>query len=258
MALASELGQLGSMTHLVGTLTTALPSDLNLLVADELDSTNRWGQSVTKCFPFGKVPPTVIVGLGQSQGRGRGGRVWQSAKGAGVWATWVGGLPQDRLPSLPIRAAVALCVALEEEGVDGVGLKWPNDVLCQGRKLGGILCHSSVRNGQAVVVCGFGINFLHPGAALDEAIGLQEVIRHLDMTRVMAQCIISVDRLLRTEDSGWQRLRDHYNVHQVGQEIRWHDRGQAVVGDFVGYNRQGHLRLKTAGKEHTYVAGEID
>ena len=83
----------------------------------------------------------VLLAERQTGGRGRRGRAWASPLAANIYLslsrTFAGGL--SRMGGLSLAAGVAVGEALRELGVAGVGLKWPNDVLVDGRKLGGLL-----------------------------------------------------------------------------------------------------------------------
>jgi BirA family biotin operon repressor/biotin-[acetyl-CoA-carboxylase] ligase len=105
---------------------------------------------------------TVVLAEAQTGGRGRGGKGWDSPAGKGIWLSVLvpsGGHEADAL--LSIRVAMATADVLEaiydvEDGEErGIRLKWPNDLLLRGRKLGGILCETAGRGG---VVVGIGLN----------------------------------------------------------------------------------------------------
>jgi BirA family transcriptional regulator, biotin operon repressor / biotin---[acetyl-CoA-carboxylase] ligase len=97
----------------------------------------------------------------QTAGRGRRGRCWQMPPGAGICLSVGGRLaaaPGD-LAALPAAAGVACAEALEHLGVTGVGLKWPNDLLLGGGKLGGILIElRGEAGGPTTVAAGIGLN----------------------------------------------------------------------------------------------------
>ena len=107
---------------------------------------------------------TVVVADEQVAGRGRAGRVWSSPPGLGLWLSVVA-----RPPALPEPAALPLLVGLEaaralDPFLDGdpVQVKWPNDLLLHGRKVGGILCEAVwAGDAPAFVVVGIGVNVLH-------------------------------------------------------------------------------------------------
>lgn len=99
----------------------------------------------------------VLAAEAQTAGRGRLGRSWASAPGAGLTFSVLlrpEGMPVSRYGWLPLLAGVAVAAAAREVAAVGARLKWPNDVLADGRKLAGILAESQ---SQAVVL-GMGIN----------------------------------------------------------------------------------------------------
>ncbi len=106
---------------------------------------------------------TVVLADRQVAGRGRGGRAWASPPGMGVWMSIV--LRPRSLPNpglLPILVGIAAAGALDRYAFPGPAIKWPNDLLLGGRKLGGILCEATWdAAGPAFVVVGIGINVTH-------------------------------------------------------------------------------------------------
>jgi BirA family transcriptional regulator, biotin operon repressor / biotin---[acetyl-CoA-carboxylase] ligase len=100
--------------------------------------------------------PVLLAAEAQTAGRGRRGRRWHSAPGAGVTFSLGRRIerPAREFPALSLVAGVAAARALHALGVNGARLKWPNDLVVDGAKLGGILVES--RNGHAVI--GIGIN----------------------------------------------------------------------------------------------------
>jgi BirA family biotin operon repressor/biotin-[acetyl-CoA-carboxylase] ligase len=110
----------------------------------------------------------VVIADEQTEGRGRRGATWQSPAGAGLWMSTV--LPWSR-PASHVTLLVGLAVAEAIEEAAGrvrVGLKWPNDLLVGGRKVGGVLCESA----GAAVVAGIGVN-LRPVTEIDRATSLE-------------------------------------------------------------------------------------
>jgi BirA family biotin operon repressor/biotin-[acetyl-CoA-carboxylase] ligase len=114
---------------------------------------------------------TLVLAEQQTEGRGRGGKRWSSAPGAGIWLTLVE-RPADAeaLSVLALRLGLRAAAVLDRFTSDRVQLKWPNDLHVGGRKLAGILVESRWRDGRPDwVAIGMGINVLppagEPGAA---------------------------------------------------------------------------------------------
>jgi BirA family biotin operon repressor/biotin-[acetyl-CoA-carboxylase] ligase len=108
------------------------------------------------------VPGSLVVAAAQTRGRGRQGRSWFSPGDGHLYASLavtVEGGPADRVPFVPLAAGVAAVDALAEGGSAGILLKWPNDLMRDGRKVGGILCEAFARRDtSAIVVVGLGVN----------------------------------------------------------------------------------------------------
>ena len=102
---------------------------------------------------------TAVVAVEQTAGRGSRGREWASPRG-GLWLSVVVRPPAARVAeTLSLRAALAAAGALEALGIEGIRVKWPNDLMLDDRKLGGILCEARW-SGDVLgwIVIGAGIN----------------------------------------------------------------------------------------------------
>jgi BirA family biotin operon repressor/biotin-[acetyl-CoA-carboxylase] ligase len=128
-----------------------------LLSCAETASTNdlAW-----EALAAGAADGTAVVADAQTQGRGREGRAWHHAPGKGLALSLLvrAGCERGQNGTLPLLAGLALARALDSLGAP-VDLKWPNDLLAQGRKVSGILCESRrLPNGGEAVVIGVGVN----------------------------------------------------------------------------------------------------
>jgi BirA family transcriptional regulator, biotin operon repressor / biotin---[acetyl-CoA-carboxylase] ligase len=120
----------------------------------EIDSTNA---EALRLAAAGEPAGLVVVADVQTAGRGRLGRSWWSEPGTALLASWLlrPDLEPERFPLLSIVAGVAAARAASVAGGLEVRLKWPNDLIVGGRKLGGILCES---DGKGAAVVGLGVN----------------------------------------------------------------------------------------------------
>jgi BirA family biotin operon repressor/biotin-[acetyl-CoA-carboxylase] ligase len=103
----------------------------------------------------------VAIADHQSSGRGRHNRRWVSPPGAGLYMSFAYSFEEhpDHLPSLTLAIGVGVIAALQKLGIDGVSLKWPNDIVALDGKLGGILTELQSRATEGVtVVTGIGLN----------------------------------------------------------------------------------------------------
>jgi BirA family biotin operon repressor/biotin-[acetyl-CoA-carboxylase] ligase len=135
----------------------------------QIDSTSS---SLLRAAAQGAPDLAVCMAETQTAGRGRRGRQWQSPLGGNVYFSLLKRFAHGMgaLSGLSLVAGVALIQALGDCGVTGVGLKWPNDVLADGRKLAGILVELGGEFlGPCHAVIGIGINLrLPPDIGIDQ------------------------------------------------------------------------------------------
>lgn len=123
----------------------------------------------------GAAHGTAVLAREQTGGRGTKGRSWHSPAGLGLYASFVlrdpdgGPMPSPHL--LPLAAGLAASDAVLDAAAVATALKWPNDLLFQGRKLGGVLCEGVAGgSGGDFVVAGIGLNVGHESADFPDAI----------------------------------------------------------------------------------------
>ena len=135
-----------------------LRGGFSLLELDVVDSTNEYLKR-----QGGQLPDkTVVMAHRQTAGKGRLGRSWQSEPGESLAVSWLFcSLEPQQLQWLPLAAGMALHQSLESQLGQQAGLfvKWPNDLVLEGRKLAGILTEASLSGrGVDYVVIGIGVN----------------------------------------------------------------------------------------------------
>lgn len=110
---------------------------------------------------------STVIADRQTRGRGRRGRAWRSGPGQSLLLSMVvRPSSADAESVLPIRLGLATARAIEQVAPVTVGMKWPNDLVVDGRKVGGMLCEGVVEGERpAYVVAGTGINVLQPDDA---------------------------------------------------------------------------------------------
>ncbi|WP_155523474.1 biotin--[acetyl-CoA-carboxylase] ligase [Nodosilinea nodulosa] len=140
---------------------------------EQVDSTNR---SLAAMMAAGAPAGTVLVASSQQAGRGQWGRQWQSPPG-GVYLS-LGlkpDLPAHRSPYLTLASAWGVATSLVNLGLP-VQVKWPNDLVAAGKKLGGVLAETHLEGGRVqTVVIGLGLNGVNP--VPENGISIQELIQ---------------------------------------------------------------------------------
>lgn len=210
----------------------------------ELGSTNVLARELAAA---GAPHGTLVTADHQSAGRGRSDRVWEAPPGSSVLMSLVV-RPAD--PLLPLRAAVALCDVLAE--LPDVAIKWPNDVLVDGRKVAGILVEGRAQDGWAVL--GMGVNVTAvPKGFEDTATCLSEHGDGRAVSEVLDALLAALTRRLSQEPAlllaAW-RERDAL----LGHQISW---GPAGAGVAAGVDASGALLVDTEEGRVALDAGEV-
>lgn len=130
----------------------------NLYFFDVIDSTNN---ELKRMAADGASEGTVVVSVCQTSGKGRRGRQWQSDAGAGIYMSVLlrPELSPDAVQSITLLASSAVCKVLEKYVPKNLGIKWPNDILINNRKVCGILTEmTSEPDKVQAIILGIGLN----------------------------------------------------------------------------------------------------
>jgi len=208
----------------------------------------------------------LLAAEAQSAGRGRRGRRWHSAPGAGLTFSLARRVrrPLRELAGLSLVAGVAVSRALRGLGVARAALKWPNDIVVGGAKLGGILVETRPENGSIRAVIGVGINCRRDSALalrLGRKIGFLDqyipIERNL-ILKTIAQTLL--DALHTFEAHGLEPLRREWegmDAH-AGQRLRVRlAGGRMVSGIASGLTGDGSLRLTTRQGVRAVSSGRV-
>lgn len=237
-----------------------------LEVLRQVDSTSsELARRMNAGWPSG----SVLLAEQQTAGRGRQGRPWQSPFGASLYLSVgaVFALPLVRLGALSLVAGVAVARALEGLGVAGVELKWPNDLMHRGRKLGGILLEvSGESGGPARVITGIGINVHMPGASarridqpwtdLATAAGTAAPGRNRLAAAVLNELLPLYGRFA---ERGVGQIADDWARYDwlAGREVRVLAGDRQVEGVARGVDDSGALMVRTGQGLQRFLAGEV-
>ncbi len=229
-----------------------------------IDSTNQYLLNQVDELESG----TVCLAEYQAKGRGRRGREWVSPFGSNLYMSmfWRLDAGMAAAMGLSLVVGVAIVEALEELGLEGVKLKWPNDLYYQDRKLAGILVEMSGQAGGAAnLVIGMGMNLMMPEQT--EGItqpwsSLSEVATEgsIDRNQLAIELIRALHSALTDYEvhgmSGfverWNRL-DNF----LGRPIKLIIGPREVAGIARGINEQGAVLLETETGIESFIGGEI-
>ena len=238
----------------------------DLEVADCLTSTNsRLLEKAVQGAPHGSCVITEM----QTAGRGRRGREWHANLGGSLTFSLLWRFNQGAgfLSGLSLAVGVALMRALNQTGVSGAGLKWPNDVLHQHRKLAGILIElQGDMLGPSAAVIGIGINLKLSGKVLnriDQAVVDLHSIGGIVPERnfLLAKILLRlVDVLNEFDAGGFPSLREEWLKHHAYQQkqvLLMLPDGSQHEGHLLDVADDGALLVRTAVGKQRFTSGEI-
>ena len=234
---------------------------------DAIDSTNRVAGDLAR---QGAAEGTVVVADAQSAGRGRMGRRWESPAGENLYFSVLltPNVEPARVPQLALVAAVAV-----HEGLAAccpeipARIKWPNDILVEGRKVAGILCEASLEADRVHrVVLGIGINVngvsvpraLRASATTLRIAGGREVSRPALLGAVLNQLEARYQGWLR--DGSLSGILDYFERHSAlnGRPVAAENLSGVVHGTARGITPAGELVIETAaGALLQLLAGDV-
>jgi BirA family biotin operon repressor/biotin-[acetyl-CoA-carboxylase] ligase len=198
----------------------------------------------------------------QHAGKGRQGRAWSSPPGLGVYATLsLGRVGWPQLAVLPLLVAASLCTTANRWIGGRCRLKWPNDLMVDGLKLGGVLIESVSRGvDAAAAIIGFGIN--HGQSGGDLLLGYATSLRLQGgsippLGEAAATLALDLEAALRDSPESAIERYVALSAHRVGDPVRCRSAGETVEGSFAGFDGRGFLRLDTARGERLMAAGEV-
>lgn len=248
--------------HYLGELAPALEDQFDLFFS--IDSTNL---EAMRQIQQG-VASRIIVAEHQRSGRGRRGRTWISPLGASIYASMVvtfsGGM--GALDGLSLAVAVMVRRVAVRCGCHGVGLKWPNDLQVDGRKIAGILLEiSGDLTGPCRVIIGIGLNVSIPESAaraIDQP--FSDLASHsdhtLDRNHVLAMLIQEMHAgLAQFEEDGFAAFHEEWDAADVykGRSVELVSGSNKVKGVVRGVADTGALLLETDEGIRAMTGGEL-
>ena len=232
----------------------------------QLDSTNA---KIQELAAQGAKHGTVVVAEEQTAGKGRRGRNWESPAGDNIYMSVLlrPEIAPEKAPMLTLVMAYSVTKAIQMQGVDGVQIKWPNDLVLSGKKICGILTEMNL-SGRDIdhVVVGVGVNvnttefskelsekatslYLECGKKISKRKLTGAIVAHFEK---------DYEAFLETEDLSF--LRETYNCLLINREkeVRVLEPGHEYTAFAKGINERGELLVRTEdGEEKTIFAGEV-
>lgn len=228
-------------------------------------STNQWAKAhPEKLLPFG-----AVYTMDQTQGRGRLGRQWENAAGKALYYTAVHDRVMCQPQTQPLLMSLVVRDALYQQFGVKCQIKWPNDILLNGRKIAGILCESTMTPAGQIWVLGVGVNLAQPrayfaGQGLPYAGSLAMAGCPMQPEQAAHELAVRITTLLEQRmeafcTEGFALLRQEYCAACVnlGRPVTWQQDGATVGGTCRDIDPEGHLVVESdAGKQEIFT-GEV-
>ncbi|MBF0108297.1 MAG: biotin--[acetyl-CoA-carboxylase] ligase [Magnetococcales bacterium] len=234
----------------------------------ETDSTNV---QAARMALAGAPEGTVVVADRQTHGRGRLGRVWESPAGVNLYFSMI--LRPEVEPrhtaQMTLISGLALAETVTAAGVQGVEIKWPNDLLLGGGKLAGILTEMAAEEGRVHhVVVGVGLNVNAGSPVFSPQIGLIARSIHDHSQKTIKRAPLLADFLFRFEqwyghylNHGFGAIREAWIERSGirGKEVRVNLIAEQFSGRAVDMDSEGFLLVQRSGDERPtrVIAGDV-
>jgi BirA family biotin operon repressor/biotin-[acetyl-CoA-carboxylase] ligase len=232
----------------------------------KVDSTNRVAMELGHA---GEPHGAIVVAEEQSAGRGRAGRSWHSERSSGIYLSTLlrPVLPPSQAPTLTLAAGLAVYDAVAELAGTKPDIRWPNDVLLNGKKLCGILTEMYAEPDRVrFVVVGIGINVNQ--TRMPDSLAKIATSLRVETGRVHSRIELTV-RLLRSFESYYNQLLfdgaapilarfAQVSSYAEGKRIRVSTAQDSFIGTTAGLDATGMLRVKRpGGATETVLAADI-
>jgi BirA family biotin operon repressor/biotin-[acetyl-CoA-carboxylase] ligase len=258
--------ELLSKEHILSAMDDNVKKSLSVLeVFDVIDSTNSYlMQEAVNGSPSGHV----CLAESQHAGRGRRGKRWISPYARNIYASVLWHFPTgpDSLAGLGLAVGVGIIRTLSQYGINDAGLKWPNDVIWNGAKLGGVLLEmTGISASNCSVVVGVGLNVTMSGSVVEEidqswtdiATILGDKVSRNDISASLIQNILKV--LSAYETHGLEPFLAEWREHDMvtGRQVtvQLHDSELSGVGQ--GIDDKGALVVKSNNAMYRFLSGEV-
>ncbi|MDF2565845.1 MAG: BirA bifunctional protein biotin operon repressor and biotin/acetyl-CoA-carboxylase ligase [Massilibacillus sp.] len=233
---------------------------------DDLVSTNIEAKQLAA---NGAEEGTIVVSEAQNGGRGRLSRGWYSPAHKGIWFSIIlrpALLPQDA-PKCTLMAAVAITKAINK--VTGVkcGIKWPNDILYDGKKLVGILTEMNAEmEGINYIVIGTGINVNIakdevPEELKDIVVSLSQITgERVDRLDLLAEVLVQLEEIYdEALANGFEKILEEWRKCSItlGQEVNVIGIDKTFDGLAMDIDAEGALLVKTETEVKRVLAGDV-
>ena len=230
-----------------------------------LDSTNKEAWEIIK---DGAKPGTIVITDNQFRGKGRRNRQWMASPDKSLTFSVIlsPNIKANISGWLPILSGLAVQKALRQFDLS-IQLKWPNDLLLNGKKVGGILCESKVIGSiLESAIIGIGLNVNETMDDIDASLHSTSTSLHIatdkfyQRERVLAEILNALEKLIDGLPDITRKVKSEWEVacSHMDKKVQFHHGDETVSGIFKSLGESGSAILNINGNESKFYSGEID
>ncbi len=226
--------------------------------------TNSTNEDAWQCFIDGTPDGTLILTDNQTNGKGRRQNKWVSTPDKSLTFSFIlhSELELEKMGLLPLLTGISIVRGIESATAIQTGLKWPNDIMLNEKKMGGILIESKqIQNGLGVVV-GVGLNINENAQDIshtlrNNAISLAMFSKQTHSREQILSAILNeIETLYNNQMDSIIPLWTDRCIHQ-NMEVSFHSEQGKQQGIFQGISSQGHAEIQINGKTQTFPSGVV-
>ena len=229
-----------------------------------LSQTNSTNEDAWQYFRDGSPEGTLVITDNQQRGKGRRQNKWVSTKGKSLTFSFIlqPELPLEKLGLLPLLTGVSIVKAIQSETSIQTGLKWPNDIMLNEKKMGGILIESKPSQNRLGVVVGVGLNINESITDFPESLSKQSSSLSMhtgekySRERILSAILNEFENLYQSQLDYIIPLWQEYCTHR-GTSVIFHSENHRHRGIFQGINSLGHAEIKMNGKTKSFSTGMV-
>jgi BirA family biotin operon repressor/biotin-[acetyl-CoA-carboxylase] ligase len=248
----------------IDNLTTSLNTEFlgrQIKYMEETPSTNN---DTWNFFQKNAPEGTLVITNNQIDGRGRRNSKWLSTPNKSLTFSFLL-FPKKNLENLsllPLLTGISIIKGIQNITKIKLGLKWPNDIMADQKKIGGILIESNSNDEELGIVIGIGININEseydiPVEICNKASSLHVYSgKEFDLSLILSSILNEFENLYLNDWSQITTLWGQYCIHQ-DNEIVFHDNEKKIEGKFMGITNSGHAQIQLNGKLKTFSSGMI-
>ena len=207
---------------------------------------------------------TLVVSDNQKRGKGRGSNQWYSETGLNLTFSFLLNLKisREKLGLISLLVGVGICKGIYHSVKLNACLKWPNDIILDNKKVGGILIESKEKKKKIHLCVGIGINVnsdiskfpikLQKSSISLISKNIEPIQRELLLSSILNFIESEYLNNFKNVTSNWLFYCSHVN-----KNVKFHHQDKIISGEFLGITNKGYAKIKENNKTKVFSAGEL-